>query len=726
MTSNDALAKRDANDNRKVFDLLGISCGFVPSRRSVKKATAQEREIYNHLKRLAYMCDVVYAMPSTIAFDYLSDNTVYDPLDKFITKGFSYAIVDEADDVLIDQAINPLRLSGSSKDSGEYALYLLERARKRREAYKWATEFLYGKPGVRMKPLVGKIYDREPLTKKTETADYVFIKNTKEVIISDENIIDQIGRGVDEDTFNLRYVALHDCIKAKEGFTNGVEYNVDIHPKSHLAEVVLIDQNIGRKKYQNKYTNGMQEAIEAKEQYLEQDSINAQKRYNIEFTKTIITKAVCTYPDFLGLYEHGVCGMTGTSDEEEFKTLYGFQTYNVKTRKRNIRIDEEDELYATMKEKLDAIIEKVVSLTKAGIPVLIGTTSLNESRVISSMLANKCIRHKVLNANNEEEENAIVANAGLYGSVTVATNMAGRGTDIKLGPGVRELGGLYVIGTSKNKSRRIDLQLRGRSGRQGDPGKSKYYSSLEDDLVKEYSRSGEITGIVELLKGTHKPITNKKVIRLANKSQYLRECKDKESRIITEKYHKAFTEHRKIVYKLRNKILNATPLEFTHFVKNIMAYYISYMVDNADFSLIKATMGHMANVEDCYSKDHHTFKNELLKDTHSRFRANFKEKGNTTEDVLKYIDAVKANILSVIDIYWVEHINYLESLKSTVSVSIVNDPFADFQNRANETFAHKLIPAMYNEIITYAINPKLKFGDYQMKYPEIEEEQAKL
>ena len=724
MTSNDALARRDATANGKVFDLLGITCGFVPSRRSVKDATPAERSIYKHNKQLSYMCDVVYAMPSTIAFDYLDDNVALFPRDRNITRGLSYAIVDEADDVLIDQAINPLKLSGSLNSTDAYGKYLEERDEEKRAAYKWATDFLYGVNGARSKPVSRRIYNRKPFQKKgvDEDVDYVYVKNTRDVMLSDR-ILDEISNSTEDDAlYGLRYAAFLDCIKVKEGFSNGVDYKVDYDKENGTAEVVLIDQNIGRKRYSNKYTNGIQEAIEAKEEYLEQDSPTAKKRYHIEFTKTHSTKALCTYPDFLNLYTRSVCGMTGTSDEKEFQELYGFQTYRVKTRKRNIRIDEKDELYATMKEKLNAIVEKVVECNQKGIPVLIGTTSLNESKLVSSMLENRSIRHKVLNADNEEEENEIISGAGLYGSVTVATNMAGRGTDIKLGDGVRELGGLYVIGTSKNKSGRIDLQLRGRSGRQGDPGKTKYYYSLEDDLIKEHYKSNELKGVIELLKGTNKPIHNKLVIRTANKCQELKEIQDTVARHDTTNLHQLFVEHRKIVYKLRNKILDADSINFVKFIKSIIVYYIDFIIKGHDLDFIKSVIGHIADVDKCFSKNKKEFKQNLINDIYGRFRANFSKEDVSAEEIIKYIFKVKPNILRVIDTYWVEHVHYLEYQRSTLGVGIVNDPVKKYEYEANETFAHNLMPAIYNEIISYAVNPNLKFGDYQINYPEEKEE----
>ena len=560
ITSNDALAKRDQTANSKVFKLLGITSGFVPSRRSTQNDTLAQININNNKKREAYKCDVVYSTAPAIAFDYLEDNIIYNVKDRFINRKPGFAIVDEADDILIDQAINPLKLSGKPNPNGsEYDKALIRSEEKTRELYKWATNFLYGK--TRKKPLVAKVFDQYFVNKNEmfEGSDYKYYKDTKEVVIR-ERVIKEIGADLgksldDIALFNARYYALINCIKAKEGFIADVDYRVDV--EGQKAKVVLIDQNIGRKKYSSKYTDGMQEAIEAKEEYLEQESQNAKKRYHIDYSNVNSIRAMYTYPDFMSIYQTHVCGMTGTSDESEFKALYGFDTYRVRTRKRNIRIDTEPEVYATLIEKYNAIIETVRRCTLTGQPVLIGTTSLKESEIISSMLSKNFIRHQLLNANNEEEENQIIEGAGNFGTVTVATNMAGRGTDIKLGPGVIELGGLFVIGTSRNKSSRIDRQLMGRAARQGDPGKTKYYSSLEDDLVRECYMGSALDGLIKIYAGSNKPITNKKIVDCVFNSQMLRESKDKKIRIDNEKFNQSFMSHRKIIYENRNLVLDS-------------------------------------------------------------------------------------------------------------------------------------------------------------------------
>ena len=726
ITSNDALARRDQRDNASVFSLLGISSSFIPGRDANKPKTLAEISIMKQRKKIGYMCDVVYATASTIAFDYLDDNIINDVRFRNINRKPGFAIVDEADDILIDQATNPLKLSQAPSTNGsEYDKYLIERDNETRALYKWATEFLYGK--LRKGPLKAKIYDQyfENKDKEYEGQDYTYYKDTKEIKIS-KKLAKEIGADLgdsieDTELYNARYFALLDCIKAKESFHSDVEYRVEVNDGK--AKIVIIDQNIGRKKHSSKYVGGMHEAIEAKEEFLEQDGPNARKRYHIEYSRRSAIKAMFTYPDFLSIYEHNVCGMTGTSDEEEFNMLYGFSTYRVNTRKRNIRIDQEPEVYATLIEKYNAIIEEVKKCVLTGQPVLIGTTSLRESEVISSLLSKNFIRHQLLNANNEEEENQIVEGAGKFGTITVATNMAGRGTDIKLGPGVRELGGLYVIGTSRNKSSRIDRQLMGRAGRQGDPGKTKYFSSLEDDLVKEYYRGGVLDSIIERFKGTNKPIKNKRIISAVEQSQIKRESKDKKIRMDNERFNASFMKHRRIIYENRNQVLDSNLLEFMTMIKSIITRYTDVLIKTYDKDNIKKLIGHLVEVDKLYSKNTNEFRVNIINALYDKFTSNFDTKKTTNKEVQVYVDNIKKKILDIIDKYWLDHIEYLEDLKASMSVGMVNDPFKEYEVISTEAFANELIPSMYNEMITYALNPSWKYGSYKIDYSFKEEEE---
>ena len=728
ITSNDALAKRDKLGNQAVFDLFGISSGFVPGRSATRTTDPAQMMINKKRKQIAYVSDVVYATATTIAFDYLEDNTIYDRVDRNINRRMGYAIVDEADDILIDQAINPLKLSQVPRPGGsEYEKLLISQEEEKRKLYRWATEFLYGK--IRKRPMTGKVYDQFFDNRNEKfTEEYAYIKDTRQIILSNR-IEEEIGADLsdseeDIELYNLRHAALLDCIKAKEAFHADVDYRVDVN--NGVGKIILIDQNIGRKKYSSKYVGGMQEAIEAKEEFLENEGVSAKRRYHIEFSRNAIIKAMCTYPDFLSVYEHHVCGMTGTSDEEEFRNLYGFDTYRVRTRKRNIRIDEEPELYATLAEKYNAIVEQVRKCALTGQPVLIGTTSLRESEIISSLLAKNHIRHQLLNANNEEEENQIVSGAGMMGTVTVATNMAGRGTDIRLGPGVRELGGLFVIGTSRNKSRRIDLQLMGRGGRQGDPGRTKYYSSLEDDLVREHYKGGALDGIIKLYRGTNKPIRNRKVIEAARRSQEARESRDKKIRLDNEKFNITYMNQRRIIYDNRREVLDSNLIQFMTMIKRIIVKYSEILVKNFKKEEVNKLIGHLVPVDALYTKDKDQTITNIVNALYDKFKANFDTKKVTNKEIQTYVNNIKKKFLDIIDIYWLSHIEYLEGLRLTVSFSSSSDPFKEYEVASTRMFANEMIPCMYNEMITYALNPQMKFGTYQMQTATREDEDKLL
>ena len=710
MTSNDALAKRDASINKQVYELLGLSCGFAPSQTKSKRINDRLDNL--KIKREAYMCDIVYATTSTIAFDYLNDNTIFDPKDRIINRKFGYAIIDEADDLLLDQATNPLILSGKINGVSE------KTNDNKREIYKWATEFLYGKKGVRLEPLDGRVFDQYEQSKHEEFLGYIYFLDTQEVTLN-SSVAREIGYDLTgknaEEIYNLRYMALLDCIRARHSFLKNEQYEVKVD--GDKADIILTDQNTGRRKYSNKYIDGMQEAIEAKEEYLENDAVGAKKRYHINQSFSLSTKAMCTYPDFLSLYDGRVCGMTGTSDIEEFKDIYGFETYEVPSRKKNIRIDSEDEVYATLNQKHKAIINEVLKCRQTLEPVLIGTTSIDESKIISSMLKKYGIRHQLLNAENEEEESKIIESAGLLGAVTVATNMAGRGTDIRLGEGASEVGGLYVIGTSKNKSTRIDRQLRGRSARQGDPGKTKYFSSLEDSLVKLYYPGDTLKGFIEMFKKSDEPIKNKSCLKAVLKAQKHKESSDKAERRTSEQFNKTFTEHKKIIYEIRNDILDAGPKEFIECIKKIIIKYSDYLVENETLDNMEVQLKNICNVRTIYSGNKEMFKEGLANAMYASFRNNFSVSGVKTKEVIKYYQDIRVKLLNVIDLYWASHFDNLEYLKKKMTIGFgINDVFKEYENEANEIFNKELMPSILNEMITYAANPNMKFGDYEITY----------
>ena len=521
-------------------------------------------------------------------------------------------------------------------------------------------------------------------------------------------------------------MALQDCILAKHAYKRDVQYGVVLDKADRTTgRVILISANTGRNKTSSKYMNGIQEAIEAKEQYIENNLPNSKKRYKIELTKRNRTKAMCTYPDFLSLYRGRVCGMTGTSDVEEFREIYGFETYHVPTRKANIRYDYEDQIYMTRKEKLEAIVEEVIRAHEMLEPVLIGTTSVEESKEISALLKSAGIRHQLLNAENEEEENKIIETAGLLGSVTVSTNMAGRGTDIKLGEGAREVGGLYVIGTSKNASIRIDDQLRGRAARQGDPGKTKYFSSLEDKLVRLHYPNDTLLGFMDQNKHVKGRVRDTKAKAIIDKAQANKEGLDKTSRLTSEKFNLVFTEQKEIIYELRNKILEASNVDFIKYIGTIMSKYIISTVNYEPYEKIESAFGSFIEVKDCYSTNNKEFQDNLYKAIHGKFRSNFGDK-ITDIEVNKYVKDMKEKFLHIIDDYWTSYFDILDLLKKKMTVSVTDDVFKVYEREANQIFGHEVYPGILNEMIAYAINPSMKYGEYEPVHKTDSEEVSKI
>ena len=735
MTSNDALAKRDSDANRSVFEMLGFTCGYVPSRRGFGDLSESDRIKY---KMKNYACDVVYASPSTIAFDYLHDNIIFDANNRYLKRSFGFALIDEADDILIDQATNPLKLSAKMEGFDDnYERLLSEEDIRKRKLYDIVTAFLYGRNDIGS-GLTYRVYNKFFKEKNTlkwfektdeDVEDYAYCKDTGDIFFSkklDEKLVKLFP---DEESYNEAYFALLNAIRARHGFIRDREYNVsreyDPDKKEFNYKVVIIDQNTGRKKLSNRYVDGIQEAIEAKEEYMEQQAKGAKKRYHITYSDEMPIRAMFTYPDFLSIYEGRVSGMTGTSDEEELNKIYGFNTYRVQTRKENIRIDEEDELYATKKDKYRAIIREVKRCVKTHQPVLIGTTSVKESIEISTLLKKNNIVHNLLNANNEAMEAELIKVAGMYGAVTVATNMAGRGTDIKLGGEnatpeekrkIVELGGLYVIGTSKNKSARIDTQLRGRAARQGDPGKTKYFFSLEDDLIKEQYK-GEVLNFLKEHYSNGLPIKNKKVLKAAKRCQELRESKDKLARFNAEKFNISFMKQRKALYEERNRVLDCSAIDLKNIVDRVAFRYASSLVENNDLESIKSSIGHMVNVESCFDNNKKIFRDNLSNAIKTKFNSTIrsiaiKDRHASYEFMLD----LKKKFLNIMDVYWIDHINSLEELKSS-NIIASEDSFKDYEYASTFKFYHEVIPSIYNEMLTYATNPDLKFGDYYMKQP---------
>ena len=513
VTVNDYLAKRDAEWMGQVHEFLGLKVGVV-----LNSMTSEERQE-------AYKCDITYVTNNELGFDYLRDNMVIYK-EQLVLRGLHYAIIDEVDSVLIDEARTPLIISGQSGKST--ALYemcdLLARQMKRGDDVQELTK---------MDAIMGVVQE--------ETGD--FVVNEKDKIIN----LTAAGMEKVERFFHIDNFADPENLEIQHNIILALRaHNLMFRDKDYVVkddQVLIVDEFTGRIMPGRRYSDGLHQAIEAKE--------------HVKVKRESKTLASITFQNFFNLFEKK-CGMTGTAltEETEFREIYGMDVVVIPTNRPVIRKDLQDAVYKTKREKLNAIVNAVEEAHATGQPVLVGTITIEASEELSRMLTKRGIQHKVLNAKFHELEAEIVADAGVHGAVTIATNMAGRGTDIKLDDEARVAGGLKIIGTERHESRRIDNQLRGRSGRQGDPGESKFYISLEDDLMRLFGSERLISmfntlGIPEGQEIEHKALTN--AIESAQKKI---ESNNYGIRKNLLEYDRVMSEQREIIYEERLRVLN--------------------------------------------------------------------------------------------------------------------------------------------------------------------------
>lgn len=496
VTVNEYLAQRDAEWMGEIYRFLGLTVG-VNLR---EKTTAQKRE--------AYLCDITYTTNSEVGFDYLRDNMA-SSVEGRVLRGLDYAVIDEADSILIDESRTPLIISGGNKAS--------------------ASQY--------------NIADRFVKTLKPERDFAVDIK-TKTCNLTDE------GNQKAERLFGVTNIYLpqyndlvhriHQALKANYIMKRGVEYLVDPN-----REVQLIDQSTGRIMIGREYSDGLQQAIQAKE--------------NVKIKEETVTMATITYQNFFRLYKK-LSGMTGTAktEEEEFQKIYNMRVISIPTNRPVIRVDDVDYLFARKEPKMKALVEEIKRRHELGQPMLIGTSSVESSEEVSVLLTSAGLPHNVLNAKNHEREADIIKHAGERGSITVATNMAGRGTDIKINDEIRALGGLCVLGTERHESRRIDNQLRGRSGRQGDPGYSRFYISFDDELLKRFA-SDSMMKLAQNM--DDQPLESKMFMNVVSSAQKKIEGQNFDMRKNLLDYDDVLSKQRQIIYKKRDDIMFAPDIK---------------------------------------------------------------------------------------------------------------------------------------------------------------------
>ncbi len=492
VTVNDYLAKRDTEWMGKIYNFLGMAVGSIV------------HGLDDYQRKEAYNADITYGTNNEFGFDYLRDNMKFDA-DTLVQRKLHYAIVDEVDSILIDEARTPLIISGPAEKSTH--LY-----------------YQVNKIIPRLKPEKHYTVDE-----KARSATL-----TEEGVAAAENML-QVDNLYDPQNIELLH-HINQALKAHTLFKRDVDYIVKD------GQVIIVDEFTGRLMPGRRYSEGLHQALEAKE--------------NVKIENENQTLATITFQNYFRMYEK-LAGMTGTADTEaaEFKKIYDLDVNVVPTNKPMIRVDHPDVIYKTKREKYEAVLDEIRTLHTKGQPVLVGTISIDVSEALSKKLKKRGIPHSVLNAKNHEKEAEIIAQAGQKGAVTISTNMAGRGTDIKLGPEVKELGGLHILGTERHESRRIDNQLRGRSGRQGDPGSSRFYLSLEDDLLRIFG--GErIQNIMEKLGMQEgEPIEHGLISRAIENAQSRVEAQNFEIRKHLLEYDDVMNQQREVIYKQRRQLL---------------------------------------------------------------------------------------------------------------------------------------------------------------------------
>ncbi|HEV2307256.1 TPA: preprotein translocase subunit SecA [Streptococcus pneumoniae] len=626
VTVNEYLSERDATEMGELYSWLGLSVG-------INLATKSPME-----KKEAYECDITYSTNSEIGFDYLRDNMVV-RAENMVQRPLNYALVDEVDSILIDEARTPLIVSGAN-------------AVETSQLYHMADHYV----------------------KSLNKDDYIIDVQSKTIGLSDSGIDRAESYFKLENLYDIENVALthfiDNALRANYIMLLDIDYVV-----SEEQEILIVDQFTGRTMEGRRYSDGLHQAIEAKEGVPIQDE-----------TKT---SASITYQNLFRMYKK-LSGMTGTgkTEEEEFREIYNIRVIPIPTNRPVQRIDHSDLLYASIESKFKAVVEDVKARYQKGQPVLVGTVAVETSDYISKKLVAAGVPHEVLNAKNHYREAQIIMNAGQRGAVTIATNMAGRGTDIKLGEGVRELGGLCVIGTERHESRRIDNQLRGRSGRQGDPGESQFYLSLEDDLMKRFG-SERLKGIFERLNMSEEAIESRMLTRQVEAAQKRVEGNNYDTRKQVLQYDDVMREQREIIYAQRYDVITADR-DLAPEIQSMIKRTIERVVDDharakqdekleaiLNFAKYNLLPEDSITMEDLSGLSDKAIKEELFQRSLKVYDSQVSKLRD--EEAVKEFQ--KVLILRVVDNKWTDHIDALDQLRNAVGLRgyAQNNPVVEYQ-----------------------------------------------
>jgi len=647
VTVNDYLAKRDANEMGKLYNFLGYSVGCITS------------DIEDDAKRKEqYLADITYGTNNEFGFDYLRDNMKYS-LEEMVQREKNFAIVDEVDSILIDEARTPLIISGPTN--------------RKLDNY------------IRADKIAKQMVKDEDFT----------VDEKNRVILITEKGIEKAEKlfGV-ENLYELENAILahhlDQALKANYLFEKDVDYVVK------NGEVVIVDEFTGRLSEGRRFSEGLHQALEAKE--------------GVEIKEESQTLADITFQNYFRMYKK-LAGMTGTAQTEatEFSQIYGLEVISIPTNRPVIRKDLDDLIYKTEKEKFNAVIKKIKELHKKGQPVLVGTTSIEKNELLHKLLKKEKIPHSILNAKQHEQEAQVIARAGKKGAVTVATNMAGRGVDIKIDDEVKALGGLFILGTERHESRRIDNQLRGRAGRQGDPGASQFFLSLDDSLLRIFGgdRIKNIMNRLGVKEGEH--IESKMVTRAVEKAQKKVEALHFESRKHILEYDDVANEQRKTIYKFRNELLNPK-FDIDSKIKENRRDYIEELLNECeifpeapkdDYNLEKLTLKlkeelkSQFSTEELKDKEYDELKEYIIK----KLEEEYEKKMSAVEDSQRR-EIERILYLQILDNGWRDHLYQMDILKTGIGLRGYNqkDPLVEYKKESFTLFV-ELVKSIKNEII---------------------------
>ena len=656
VTVNDYLAKRDAEWMGKVHEFLGLTVGVVLN------------SMDNDERRAAYNCDITYVTNNELGFDYLRDNMVIYK-EQLVQRGLHFAIIDEVDSVLIDEARTPLIISGqSSKSTKLYeACDILARQLERGEA---SGEF------SKMNAIMGENIE--------ETGDFIVNEKEKAVNLTEDGV-----KKV-ENFFHIENLADPDNLEIQHNIILALRaHNLMFRDQDYVVtpegEVMIVDEFTGRIMPGRRYSDGLHQAIEAKE--------------HVKVRRESKTLATITFQNLFNKYEKK-SGMTGTAltEEKEFRDIYGMDVIEIPTNEPVQRVDLEDAVYSTEKEKFKAVVEEVKKAHATGQPVLVGTITIEISELLSKMLKKEGIQHKVLNAKYHELEAEIVADAGVHGAVTIATNMAGRGTDIKLDDKAREAGGLKIIGTERHESRRIDNQLRGRSGRQGDPGESRFYISLQDDLMRLFGSEKLMSVFSTLGVEEGEQIEHKMLSSAIEKAQKKIENNNFGIRKNLLEYDQVMNEQREIIYSERRRVLDGESMRdtiynmITEYVENSVDRFISPDVDPEEWDLKELDVVlhdvipqlQLPSAEEAHEMQQKELKHLLKERAVKAYEA--KEAEFPEAEHLREIERVV--LLKVIDGRWMDHIDDMDQLRQGIGLQAYGqrDPLVEYKMMGYDMF----------------------------------------